>query len=42
MTLEIKSRWGDVIADNADGNSKEDRMVMETRICIEILEDDKW
>ena len=42
MTLENRFGLGDVVADNANGNSKDTKKGVETRICIKILEDGKY
>lgn len=42
VTLGSRSRLGNGVADNANGNSKETRIEMEARICTAILEEGEW
>ena len=42
VTLEKRRGLGDVVADNANGNSKGTKRGMETRICMNTLEDGKY
>lgn len=40
--IGIRFRLGTVEADSINGNSKETRIEVKTRICTRMTEDDKW